>query len=186
MTINCPICREQLQPEQYNDDSHCRNCRARLHCTAYPALTRDSKVIRPEKISEQNQAGCFYHPAQQAVVDCAHCGRFLCALCDLEVGEKHLCPSCLGRGKDGQSLLQLNQGLVRYDILTLALSLWPLLLFMPLIVLTAPLTLYLVFKHYNKPISITPVNRWRFWVAAVSAAGQLIGLGVLAYVFLPQ
>jgi hypothetical protein len=137
--------------------------------------------VHSERINGGDQASCFYHPAKQAVVDCAHCGRFLCALCDLEVGEAHLCPACLGRGKDQQSVMQQNRGLFRYDMLALALAFWPFLLFMPSTVFTAPLALYITLKHYKTPISITPATRWRFPMAAVLAVGQLIGLGVLAY-----
>jgi len=52
---------------------------------------------------------------------------------------------------------------------------------MPLTLFTAPLTLYLIFKHYNTPISITSVKRWRFVVAALLAIAQLIAIGFTAY-----
>jgi hypothetical protein len=183
MIITCPICKEPLEPEQYNTDSLCTKCSAPLHCTAYPALIRDREIVRSERINGGDQAGCFYHPAKQAVVDCAHCGRFLCALCDLEVGEIHLCPVCLSRGKDKQGLMRQNQGRIRYDMLALKLAFWP-FLFMPVMIFTAPLALYLTFKHYRTPLSVIPVNRWRFPLTAVLAVAQLIGCGALVYVLI--
>ncbi len=181
MSINCPICRTPLPAEQCNTDSLCTKCSAPLHCIAYPALLKEQEIAHAEEVDDKEQASCFYHPAKQAVIDCSHCGRFLCALCDLDMGTSHICPVCLERGKDQQGVIEQKQGCVRYDILVLALAFWPFLLIMPLTLFSAPLTLYLTGKYYNTPISITPVKRWRFLVAAVLAIAQLIAIGFLAY-----
>ncbi|WP_446007892.1 hypothetical protein [Candidatus Electrothrix sp.] len=183
MIIKCPICRTPVPAEQYNTDSLCPGCSAPLHCTAYPALLREQKVIHPEQVEAANQASCFYHPEKQAVVDCSHCGRFLCALCDLDMGASHICPVCLERGKDKQGVIEQKQGCVRYDILVLALAFWPFLLIIPLTVLTAPLTLYLIVKYHKTPISITPVSRWRFPMATLLATAQIIGIGLVVYLW---
>jgi hypothetical protein len=181
MRINCPICRTPLQAEQCNTYSFCGKCSAPLHCTAYPALLKEQEVAHSKQVEGAEQASCFYHPAKQAVVDCSHCGRFLCALCDLDMGTSHICPACLERGKDEQNLIEQKQGCVRYDILVLALAFWPFLLFMPLTVFTGPLTLYLIIKYRKKPISIAPVSRWRFLMATFLVTAQLIGIGFTAY-----
>ncbi|MCI5150233.1 MAG: hypothetical protein D3916_12745 [Candidatus Electrothrix sp. MAN1_4] len=190
MIIKCPICRTPVPPELCNTDTNtdalCPGCSAPLHCTAYPALVRGHNIAHPEQVEAAGQASCFYHPAKQAVVDCSHCGRFLCALCDLDMGASHICPVCLERGKDEQNLIEQKQGYVRYDILVLALAFWPLLLIMPLTVFTAPLTLYLIVKHHKTPISITPVSRWRFPMATFLAMAQIIGIGLVAYLWFFQ
>ncbi|WPD22693.1 MAG: hypothetical protein SD837_21220 [Candidatus Electrothrix scaldis] len=177
MLITCPGCGEPLRPEQYNNDSQCTQCSAPLLCTAYPALVRDKEIAHAEHIGDEKQASCFYHPAKQAIVDCGHCGRFLCALCDLEMGDVHICPACLSRGKDQHNVLEQKQGRVRYDMLALVLAFWPLLLFLPFAVISAPVALYLTLRHYKTPLSLTTVTRWRFPVAALLAIAQLVGIG---------
>ena len=186
MSINCPICRTPVPAEQCNTDSLCPGCSAPLHCTVYPALLREQEIAHAEQVEAAEQASCFYHPTKQAVIDCSHCGRFLCALCDLDLGTTHICPVCLERGKDKQSVIKQKQGCVRYDILVLALAFWPFLLIMPLTLFTAPLTLYFIFKYHKTPISITPVSRWRFFMATFLATAQLIGIGFIAYLWFFQ
>lgn len=184
MIVKCPICAEPLRPEQYNSDSLCTGCSAPLHSAAYPALVRDREVVHSEQLRDEDQASCFYHPEKQAVVDCGYCGRFLCALCDLEVTGHHLCPVCLSQGRDQHGVTRQNDGYIRFDMVAFALAFWPLVIFLPLAIFGAPLALYITIKYYRTPISITPVGRWRFPVAAFLAAVQLIGFGVLAYILL--
>lgn len=184
MVLKCPACTEPLRMEQYNGSSICSGCSAPIQSVAFPALARVGEVVRPEQVSDEGEASCFYHPEKQAIVSCAHCGRFLCALCDLEVTRQHLCPACLSQGKDRHGVSRKNKGYLRYDMVALALAFWPLLLFAPLFVLGAPLALYVTIKYYKRPVSIVPVGRWRFWLASLLAVGQLTGGGLLAYYML--
>jgi hypothetical protein len=142
---------------------------------------KEDKIAHSKQIEAAEQASCFYHPTKQAVIDCSHCGRFLCALCDLDLGTSHICPVCLGKGKDEHNLIEQKQGCTRYDRIVLALAFWPFLLIIPLTVFTAPLALYFIVKHRNTPISITPISRWRFLMAALLSTIQVIGIGVIAY-----
>jgi hypothetical protein len=114
-------------------------------------------------------------------MECDHCGRFLCALCDLEVAGEHLCPACLSQGKDGSGVSRQNRGYTRHDMVALGLTIWPFLIFPPLIVLSAPIAIYYSFRHYKTPLSILPVRRWRFPLAILFAFIEIVSCGLLLY-----
>ena len=44
-----------------------------------------------ERILVEGEAACFYHAEKRATVACSACGRFLCALCDLDFSDHHFC-----------------------------------------------------------------------------------------------
>lgn len=177
----CPACGTALTPEQVNGTSVCHKCLAPLHITAFPALILAGEEVAAKKVDGEGQAGCFYHPGKQASTSCAHCGRFLCALCDLELAGQHICTTCLASGHDKLAVTTINKGSQRYDMIAMAFAIWPLLLFAPLCVIGAPLALYYTVRYYRTPLSIVPVMRWRFYVASLLALCQLSGIGILSY-----
>jgi len=179
--LNCPACGETLSLEQYGGQSSCSHCSSALHIMVFPALAAVAEKLQPEQTCAEDQASCYYHPGKQAVVPCAHCGRFLCTLCDLELAGQHICSACLSSGKDKQAIATKNKGSMRYDMVALAWAFWPLLLFPPLAILGAPLAFYYTIKYYTRPVSIVPIGRWRFWLASLLALGQLASGGFFAY-----
>ena len=77
----------------------CPTCAAPLFTRVFPALLRRApEVILAERILDPGQAACFYHPHKTAHVPCDACGRFICALCDVELHGQHLCPPCIETG----------------------------------------------------------------------------------------
>ena len=74
----------------------CPACGAGLILQVFPAFLRPvARGRSSEALASQEDAGCFYHPHKKAVVPCEDCGRFLCALCDLEIDDRHACPVCV-------------------------------------------------------------------------------------------
>src|SRR5260370_609573 len=74
----------------------CPACGAALQVEVFPALfSQPARFSRAEIAIAGSEAACFFHAEKKAVVPCSHCGRFLCALCDVELGNEHLCPPCL-------------------------------------------------------------------------------------------
>jgi len=59
-----------------------------------------------------------------------------------------------------------------HDSVALALATLPALLFWP-VLLTAPLTLFWIVRHWNSPGSILPRTRARFYLAGVIALSQI-------------
>src|SRR5438874_13754528 len=88
--------------------------------------------------SMEGEAGCFYHPQKRAIIPCAACGRFLCALCDVELNDEHLCPVCLETGRKKGKLTQLETKRTLYDSSALILSVLPIICLWPLSIVTAP------------------------------------------------
>ena len=112
-----------------------------------------------------DQASCFYHSQKKAVVPCAYCGRFLCALCDVEWDGKHLCPACLETGKKKGKIINHERRRVLYDVLF-----W-------FTLFTAPIALYIAIRHWNSPTSIVGRSKIRFVLAIM-----LSGLQILAWI----
>ncbi len=78
--------------------------------------------------------------------------------------------------------MRTNQNLetsrTMYDSIALALAIFPAFLFWPVLV-TAPLTLFWIFRHWNSPRSILPRSRARFYIAGLIALSQI---GLIAVV----
>src|SRR5271155_1655973 len=78
----------------------CPFCGTRTMIEIFPAMFRPiGNNSAGEKIVSSEDAACFYHPQKKAAIPCDNCGRFLCALCDVELNGQHLCPNCIQSGK---------------------------------------------------------------------------------------
>ena len=83
---------------------------------------------------------------------CGRCGRFLCALCDLDIGGRHLCPACVADGPplttattaSGERTAggELANERFLYDRMALTLAAAPLLFLWPVTLFTAPVALF--------------------------------------------
>jgi hypothetical protein len=151
--------------------------------SVFPALFFRSahEVAVGEGTQSGAESTCFFHPEKRASIICDQCGRFLCALCDLEISGQHLCSSCLQTGQTKKKLTRFENRRVLYD--RMAFSLGTLSMFMWFMTwLTAPITIYLAVRHWNSPGSLLGRSRWRFVVAIICATLQiLVWAGVLIY-----
>jgi hypothetical protein len=175
--VACTKCRTPLPPVLYNtrELQACPSCRTRLQVEVFPA------VLRPpgpgsvgERVVVDGEASCFYHPAKRAVVPCDSCGRFLCAVCDVEMNGQHLCPACIESGKKKGRIQKLENRRTLYDSLALALTVYPLLLVW-LTIITAPIALYIAIRYWNAPSSVVPRSRWRMVLAIILALLEIGG-----------
>ena len=152
-SVPCPACRRALPAVACNtlEPTSCPWCLGAIQVAVFPAMFKPVSATRPaEVILEAGISSCFYHDQKKAVVACEVCGRFLCALCDVEFNEQHLCPNCL------QSSL-------------LPLLIWPLTL------LTAPGALACAIYSFFRPSSLVPRNRLRAYLAIVLSLAQIAG-----------
>ena len=158
----------------------CPSCGARTAVEVFPAIYRPFSDGRAaEKIASVEEAACFYHPQKRASVPCDACGRFLCALCDVELSGQHLCPNCIQSGKKKGRLRNLENERVLYDRIALTASLLPLFMW-PFTVITAPIALYLSIRHWKSPTSIVPrFSRVRFSFAIFFSLLQIAGWVIL-------
>lgn len=150
----------------------------------FPALFRKQAFgISGETLLEDGEASCFYHPKKKAVIPCSACGRFLCALCDVEFNDQHLCPSCLETGKRKRKIKNLENQWTLYDSIALALAIFP-MLFIFATILTAPMAIFMSIRYWNAPTSIIPRTKVRFIFAVIIAGLQMIGWLVFIYYWL--
>ncbi len=177
MVVPCSKCRAPLEEESFAGGQSvlCPGCGSILRIDAFPAL----KYLSPdfsESPSEKNggEANCFFHGSKRAEVSCSSCGRFLCALCDMEIEGRHICPLCLETGKRKRKLVNLENERTLYDRIALSTAVLPAILIWPTI-LTAPVAVYIAIKFWNAPGSLLGKKRWKFVAAIGIASLQICG-----------
>jgi len=126
-------------------------------------------------------ATCFFHSEHEASQACSHCGRFVCALCDLTLGAEHSCPTCFEQQLRAGAMASLRQRDVLYDSIALWAGLgWILVYFTWIFAL--PAVGYLSIAKWRAPRQyVVPRGRWRY---AVAWLGILFPIGVVAAVIL--
>ena len=175
--IACTKCRAPLPPALYNvpDMRPCPACGAPVKVEVFPAALRPpGPGSTGEAVLVEGEASCFYHPAKKAVVPCESCGRFLCAVCDVELNGAHLCAACVESGKKKGRLKHLDNRRTLYDTLALQTAVLPLLLW-PTTIIGGPVALYIAVRYWNAPSSVIPRTKWRAVLAIVIALVQIAG-----------
>jgi hypothetical protein len=179
--VQCAKCRFPVPLDTFARESFapCPNCGTAVRVELFPAFQRPLlSGVEGEALLTDEEAGCFYHAGKKAVVPCAECGRFLCALCDCEIKGRHLCPACLDTGRKKGKLKELENQRTLYDNIALSLAVYPLLVFY-LTLFTAPMVLFLSIRHWNSPTSILPRSKLRFLSAMLMASLQIVGWTLL-------
>lgn len=163
----------------------CPHCRRQVYVNVLPALFEGPAAgSAGEELFSASESACYYHPEKRAVVPCDACGRFLCALCDVEMNGRHLCASCITledeapskKGKRGKAKNEYTH----FDSIALicaVLGIVPIFwFFAPAFTLAA---FYFIVRYWNKPISAVPRSRWRFVVAGILALSSVALWAVL-------
>ena len=175
--VYCTRCASPLNENLYNTRrlEKCPSCGTPILVYVFPALYRDIPEGSPgEALLIDNEASCYYHPDKKAVIPCSVCGRFLCALCDVEFNGRHLCTSCLEKSGKNNKMSSLENRRVLYDSIALWLSIIP-MLFVYITVITAPLAIFMVFRYWNAPSSIISRTKLRFIAAFIISGLQIAG-----------
>ena len=153
----------------------CRACGAVLRVAVFPALMARPDVHPQQPVLADDEAACFYHAGKRAAVPCDRCGRFLCDLCDVNVGGRHLCPPCIETGVAGGEYAHLAARRIVYDTAALELAVAPL-------IVTPLIALYLALRYASAPSSVVPRGRTRWTLAVVLAVAQIgFWIGLLMY-----
>ena len=105
-------------------------------------------AVAAEPLLINDQANCFYHPDKKAIILCSSCGRFLCALCDIEFDQEHLCPACLQSGTRKKKIRNVDSEVVCHDKIAFAVAVYPIITFI-FTIITAPIALYLSIRYWN-------------------------------------
>lgn len=166
--IACAACSAPVPQEFWNREeaARCLGCGQTVQAFVFPAIAQLEIGALPAALQGETEASCFYHPQSRATIPCQECGRFLCALCDLEVHGRHICPRCFERTDPAEPRR------VMYDSMALGIATLPALLLWPALI-GAPWTLFLVLRRWNAPSSLVPRTKIRFLLAALFAVAEI-------------
>ena len=118
----CPSCNAPLEPATLRSGAmQCPFCRTEFEATPFQPRERLHDAVQvvtetPDGVA----AACANHARNAAVTSCSRCGLFICALCDMNVGQGSFCPACFDRSRDQNAGAG---GATRYrDYATMAIS----------------------------------------------------------------
>jgi len=174
--LTCPKCQAALPLEADPAPAQaCPSCARPIERLVFPAYYRPPAIGKAaQTLLTTEDASCFYHPQSRAQVPCDLCGRFLCALCDVELQGKHLCPSCLDAGGKKKRIRNLENERVLYGGTASLLALLPMILFWPLTIITGPIAVFLAIYGWRKPRSLVRPGTFSFIVAILFGLAQTI------------
>jgi hypothetical protein len=175
--LSCTACRASLSPEALAGPGpvRCPRCRATLEVSVFPALYRTLETGRPgETLLSDEESACFYHPTKRAIVPCESCGRFLCALCDLDLNGTHYCAPCLEAARGRGAFPRLENQRVCNDRIALAVAVYPLILFFYPTLVTAPVAVFLSARALRAPGSLVRGSKVRCILAMLIATAEIV------------
>jgi hypothetical protein len=180
-TLPCPNCKTDLRTDLFNGGAfqQCPQCDRSVLCEIFPAFLRNPiQGASAEPVVAQSESSCFFHPQKKAVIACGRCGRFVCALCDLELAGQHVCPTCLHLDRESAEISPLQNHRVLYDNVAVGLAILP-VLFWPATIFTAPAAIFVALYYWKRPGSIIPRTKVRAILAIVLALLQIVGWCVI-------
>jgi len=179
--LHCTQCGRVVEVVDHRASTvRCVGCGALLEVELFPAFKSGANPgSRAEGLADESDAACFSHPDKKAVAACSQCGRFLCSLCEVEMGSQVVCFDCFSEEARAGGGGRLETRVVLYDSIALALAIVPVFLFWPSLI-AAPIVLFMCFRYWNRQGGFLPRSRWRFVVAALLAALQIVGWAALA------
>ena len=163
--VACPHCSADIPADSRWQS--CPYCQKWLQVRVWPVVRQTINAAT----ALSDQATCFFHPDKAFQACCHRCGRFVCALCDLQLGVEHVCPTCFERGRadsgaeTGKSEWRYRD--VLYDSVALTVG-WIWILVWPSIVVAMPAVIFLHIKYRKAPRSyLIPRSGWRFWMSYI-------------------
>ena len=182
----CPSCQQSLPGLLCNTaaPTPCPACGHQIQVAIFPAFFQAQVTGQTgERIVEEGVSSCFYHEQKKAIVHCDGCGRFLCALCDLEMNGKHYCPTCLETGRKKGRMPELDNRRSLYDGMALTVVVLQAVFFFlwPLVIISAPAAIWCAILSFKNPGSIVRRSRWRSYLAITLAIAEFLGAAGFSY-----
>lgn len=109
----CPRCETPIaERELRTGEINCGSCGTTFEATVFQPVERHTRIAEVLVATPDGVANaCANHVRNAAVTSCERCGLFICELCDLNLGEGSVCPSCFDRARaDGT----LKEATLRY------------------------------------------------------------------------
>ncbi|MEP6672651.1 MAG: hypothetical protein ABJF10_26035 [Chthoniobacter sp.] len=187
-SLTCPACGAALGPHGLDaaQEGVCPACRAGLRGQVFPVWWTPVKSASTFERAMEGEAVCFFHPANRAVLPCDTCGRFLCSICDLPVGSRHLCPVCLSKGLGKEKLPEIIPRRFLWSRTALWLGAVPLILSIaiwPVLFISGGAAVIIALVGWSRPGSL--VRGRQRWAAVLGVVLGLLQVGVwFGFIFL--
>ncbi len=169
--LQCPSCRSPLRVERPVErlEERCPVCRAEVALALFPRLHAAPEATVEGSPAAEGEAACSFFPDLRAEKVCDECGCFLSSRAAVLWGGRDLCLPCLHRLREVEKATDFIGRTRLDDRRALALVTW----LAPFSLFTAPLALYLLFRHRGRPASFAPRSRAVWWIALVLSIGWL-------------
>lgn len=151
----------------------CPACGAANTVCAFPAMLAAAGAARAEAALE-GEAACFDHPAKRATAACSQCGRYVCALCAVELGAEVWCPNCVASRAGRARAANLETSRTLWDSVAFTLPLASLAVW-PVTILAAPAAIAIGIVKWNRPLSLVRRTRWRLAAGIALGAAETAG-----------
>ncbi len=186
-SICCPVCAQRLSTLWIFGEEEavrCARCASTVHVLPFRLLSEpDERPVDFGARAQEGEATCFFHPGKRAERPCDRCGRFLCTLCDLPFGQRHLCPACLEVAGQQARPVELVTRRLSWPHFALTLGIWP-LIFFPfwfLYFITGPAAVGAALYGWRQPGSLVP--RWRVLPLLGATLLGLLQIGLITLFF---
>jgi len=94
----CPHCDIPLTQDWIRTGTIvCPYCSRGFDATVFHPVERKQRVIEVATAGPEGANQCANHVRNAAVTSCQRCGLLICSLCEMNLGEGSLCPSCFDR-----------------------------------------------------------------------------------------
>ena len=139
-------------------DLSCGHCSAITRFWLFPALFRPRKSAEAQLIVDEGHSSCMNHPDKKATTVCDGCGKYLCALCDIDWAGEHLCSTCIEHRRDGANN-ELKTEYIHYDRIVFAMAVVSMFLYF-FGVIVAPIALYIGWRYWKETWRPVPYRKW--------------------------
>jgi len=94
----CPHCNVPLTQDWVRTGVVvCPYCSRGFDAAVFHPVQRKQRVIEVATAGPEGANACANHARNAAVTSCQRCGLLICSLCDMDIGEGSMCPSCFDR-----------------------------------------------------------------------------------------
>jgi hypothetical protein len=185
--LTCPRCGESLPVNLFvaGQPGRCPACHSQVEAYIFPEFDKNPSARSGIRLAQEHEAVCYFHSRYCATNPCDNCGRFLCEICAINVGSRHLCAECLSQLRKQRD----ESGLVHYaalfDNVSLFLVTAPVItiFFWFLTIFSAPVSLFLSFYYWSRQWTLLPRSPIRF-VLAILFSLLLIALWAFVIYYL--
>jgi hypothetical protein len=97
--VRCPWCRHPLEHAALttNPALACPNCSNVFEAVRFDPPPLSLLVAELGTTGPEGGQPCGLHSRNAAIAGCERCGAFVCALCEVNVDDRTLCPGCFDR-----------------------------------------------------------------------------------------